>query len=126
MSARGSQFTFSAIVVVGCLVVGVALAVFVHDAPAVIIAVVMACAVATLVYAVLGGISEAGFNFGPIKVTGSAAVLFGGAWLINAALEPQLERIRVKADQDLPLLLAVAHPHKVKAARKGPGASGIG
>ena len=66
MSARGSQFTFSAIVVVGCLVVGVALAVFVHDAPAVIIAVVMACAVATLVYAVLGGISEAGFNFGPI------------------------------------------------------------
>ena len=54
----------------------------------------MACAVATLVYAVLGGISEAGFNFGPVKVTGSAAVLFGGAWLINAALEPQLERIR--------------------------------
>ena len=54
----------------------------------------MACAVATLVYAVLGGISEAGFNFGPFKVTGSAAVLFGGAWLINAALEPQLERIR--------------------------------
>ena len=54
------------------------------------------------------------------KVTGSAAVLFGGAWLINAALEPQLERIRVKADQDLPLLLAVAHPHKVEPARKGP------
>ena len=31
----------------------------------------------------------------------------------------------VETDQDLPLLLAVAHPHKVEAARKGPEANWI-
>ena len=94
MLARRGQFIFSAIILGGCLVVGVVLAVFVHDAPAVLIAVVMAFAAAMLVYAFLGGISEAGFNFGPVKVTGSAAMLLGSAWWINMALEPQLERIR--------------------------------
>ena len=94
MPARSGQFVFSAIVIVGCLVVSVTLAVFVQDVPAVVVAVVLACAVALLVYDFMGGISEAGFKLGPLKVTGSAAVLFGGAWLINQALEPQLEQIR--------------------------------
>lgn len=95
MSTRRNRFIFSAIIVVGCVVVGVALAVFFVDyAPAMIIASIMAFAAVALLYAVLGGISEAGFNFGPVKMTGGAAVLFGGVWLINAALEPQLERIR--------------------------------
>ena len=94
MSAKRGQFIFSAIIVVGCLVVGIALGAFVDYAPAVMVAVVTACALAMLVYAFLGGISEAGFNFGPVKMTGSAAVLLGSAWWINTALEPQLEQIR--------------------------------
>lgn len=94
MSEKRSQFIFSGIIVVGCLVVGVVLAVFVHGVPAVMIALVTAFAASMLVYAFLGGISEAGFNFGPVKMTGSAAMLLGSAWWINTALEPQLERIR--------------------------------
>ena len=40
--------------------------------------------------AILGGVGEAGFNRGPIKMGGSAAVLIGGAYLFNMLLEPQL------------------------------------
>ena len=58
-------------------------------------------------------------------------------WLAQSRrIKPEVPRVRgrhgcpadedcVETDQDLPLLLAVAHPHKVEAARKGPEASWI-
>ena len=58
-------------------------------------------------------------------------------WLAQSRrIKPEVPRVRgrhgcpadedcVETDQDLPLLLAVAHPHKVEAARKGSEASWI-
>ncbi len=95
MSAKRGPFVFIASVIVSCLVLGVALVVFFVEAvPALVVSVLLACSVATLLYGILGGVSEAGFNFGPIKMGGSAAVLIGGAWYFNSALDPQLEKIR--------------------------------
>ena len=94
LSVRQGPFIFSAIVVVSCLTVGIALAAFFENVPAVVISVVLACAVATLIHAFLGGVSEAGFNLGVLKVTGSGAVLLGSVWFINSALDPQLDQIR--------------------------------
>ena len=94
---KDSRFIFSAIVIVGCSVASVLLVVFVKGVPAVLVAMVMSFAASTLVYAVLGGITEAGFNWGPLKVTGSAAVLLGGAWWINQELERQLRSFNFAA-----------------------------
>ena len=94
MSVRQGPFIFSAIVVVSCLVGGVSLVAFFENVPAVVISVVLACAVATLIHAFLGGVSEAGFNLGALKVTGSGAMLLGSVWFINSALNPQLNQIR--------------------------------
>ena len=88
MSVRQGPFIFSAIVVVSCLVGGVSLVAFFENVPAVVISVVLACAVATLIHAFLGGVSEAGFNLGALKVTGSGAMLLGSVWFINSALTP--------------------------------------
>ena len=93
---KKSPFVFTAIVIVGCLVVGVALVVFVKDVPALVVSVVLACGVATLLYRILGGVSTAGFDLGVLKVGGSAAVLLGGSWFFNNELDPQLEKIRLE------------------------------
>ena len=93
-SGRRGPFIIVAVVIVACLGAGVALATFIEQAAALVVSVVLACAVAALLYGILGGVSQAGFNFGPLKMGGSAAVLLGSAFLFNAALEPQLEAIR--------------------------------
>ena len=92
MSVKHGSFILG--VIVGCLALGVALVVFVKDVPALAISVVLACAVASLLYGILGGVSAAGFDLGPLKMGGSAAVLLGSVWLFNQALGPQLEKIR--------------------------------
>ena len=93
--SRTGPFVFVAFVIVGCLMSGVVLASFdAFAAPAMVIAIVLACGVATLLYGILGGVSSAGFNFGPVKMGGSAAVLLGSIWLFNAPLESQLRELR--------------------------------
>ena len=92
--SRTGPFVLAAIVIVGCLMAGVLLGIFANNAPSLVISVVFACAVATLLYCILGSVGEAGFNLGPIKMCGSAAVLIGSAFLFNMLLEPQLEDIR--------------------------------
>ena len=101
MSVKHGPFTVSAVVILGCLVGGVALVTAVKDVPAVVVAVVLACGIATLTYTLLGGVSEAGFHLGPLSLTGSGAMLVGSAFLINNALDPQLMQIRRenRADQ---------------------------
>ena len=96
-SRRTGPFLFVALVIVGCLVTGVTLGVgFAFDVatPPLVVSVVLGCAVASLLYGILGGVSKAGFNFGPIKMGGSAAVLLGGIWFFNGELEQQLEDMR--------------------------------
>ena len=93
MPSKTGPFVLSAIVIVGCLTAGVWLSLADQPVP-LVISVLLACAVAALLYSILGGVGEAGFNLGPIKMGGSAAVLIGGAYLFNQLLEPQLEDIR--------------------------------
>lgn len=97
MSSKQGPFVFTAAVIVGCLAVGLASVVFAKDVPSLVVSVILACGVATLLYGIIGGVSEAGFDFGPLKVGGSAAVLLGGAWLFNQLLDPQLSQIRKEA-----------------------------
>ena len=94
MSSRQDPFVLLGIVIVGCLVAGVMLVLFTQTVPALVVSVVLACSVATLLYGFLGGVSAAGFNLGPLKVGGSAAVLLGSVWFFNGTLDPQLEAIR--------------------------------
>ena len=95
MSVNQGPFVFIAVVVLGCLGLGVALVVFRTDVPALVVSVVLSCGVASLLYRILGGVSEAGFNLGGrLKMGGSAAVLLGGVWMFNYPLERQLEQIR--------------------------------
>ena len=94
MHSRTGPFVLVALVIVGCLGASIALAIFAEDTPAMLISVVLACAVAALLYGILGGVSEAGFNFGPLKMSGSAAVLLGGAFLFNQFLQEQMQLIR--------------------------------
>ena len=94
---KQSPFVFIAVVILGCLALAVVLAVFVEAVPALVVSVLLACSVATLLYGILGGVSEAGFNFGPIKMTGSAAVLLGCVWMFNSPLERQLTQIRYES-----------------------------
>jgi hypothetical protein len=79
------------IVVAACLVLGVLLTVIGDKTPSMVISVLLACGIAALLYGILGGVTGADFNLGPLKVGGSAAVLLGGTWLINYYLQPQLE-----------------------------------
>ncbi len=94
MHSEKGPFVFVALIVVGCLGAGIALALFIEDTPAMLLSVVLACAVAALLYGILGGVSEAGFDFGPLKMGGSAAVLLGGAFLFNQFLQEQMQEIR--------------------------------
>ena len=94
MSVKHGPFIFIAIVIASCLILGASLVVFFKDVPALVVSVILACAVASLLYGALGGVTSAGFGFGPLKLTGSGAVLLGGVWLFNYLLAPQLEEIR--------------------------------
>lgn len=94
MQTRSAPFIISSVIIFGCLATGVGLVVLVQDVPAVVVAVVLACAIATLTYTLLGGVTGAGFHLGPVKLAGSAAVLVGSIWFINHYLDPQLAQIR--------------------------------
>lgn len=99
-SSRHWQVVFLASVVVCCLLVAAVLAVrYGPDFPALVLAVVLACAVTSLVYGFLGGVSEAGFDLGVLKLGGTAATLIGSVWFFNARLEPQFEEIRRSRNQ---------------------------
>ena len=91
---RGGPFLFVAIVIVACLAAGVWMSMSERDAPSLVISVVLACAVAALLYCILGSVGEAGFKLGPLKMGGSAAVLVGSAYLFDMLLEPQLVALR--------------------------------
>ncbi len=100
--SRTGPFVFVAAVIAACLVAGVVLASFdTGNAPALVISVLLACAVATLLYGILGGVSSAGFNLGPIKMGGSAAVLLASIWFFNGELHAQLQEIRKPDSFDL-------------------------
>jgi len=93
-SARVGPFIFVAVIVATCLVLGVELSIYNRDVPALVVAVVLACAVASLLYGILGGVGTAGFEMGPFKVVATTVVLIGGTYLFNALLAPQLADIR--------------------------------
>ena len=59
--------------------------------PPTLIAVFLGIAVAALLYRFLGGVHDATFAVGALKVTGSAAVLAGVAWWSNGELQEQME-----------------------------------
>lgn len=59
--------------------------------PPALSAVFLGIAVAALLYRFLGGIHEATFAVGALKITGSAAVLAGIAWWSNGELQKQME-----------------------------------
>ena len=95
MLVKSGPLGFVNVVTVGFLGIGVALVVFLTNVPALVVSVVLSCGVASLLYGILGGVSEAGFNLGgQLKVGGSAAVLLGGVWMFNYPLERQLAQIR--------------------------------
>lgn len=94
MQTPHAPLILSILIILVCLAAGVALAVFVPDTPAVVIAAVLACAIATLTYTLLGGVTEAGFDLGPVRLVGSGAMLVGSLWVINHYLDPQLSQVR--------------------------------
>ncbi|MEW8338781.1 MAG: hypothetical protein AB2708_02955 [Candidatus Thiodiazotropha taylori] len=60
--------------------------------PSAFYAVFLGIAVASMLYRFLGGIHDATFAIGALKVTGSAAVLLGMAWWLNDVLEIQIAK----------------------------------
>ena len=91
---KGGPLGFVNIVTFGFLAVGVALVFFPTSVPALVVSVVLSCSVASLLYGILGGVSEASFDLGRLRVGGSAAVLLGCVWMFNSPLERQLAQIR--------------------------------
>lgn len=65
--------------------------------PAIVASVFFGIAIATLVYHFLGGIDDASFDLGPIKLGGSIAALIASAWIINGQLSSQ----SINTDQQL-------------------------
>ena len=84
--------TFEKIVIVFSLIIGFLGAVMLvyFNQPAIISSIFLATGIATLVYYFLGGISDANFKMGPIKLGGSIAALIASAWLINSQLKDQI------------------------------------
>ena len=58
--------------------------------PPMLISMLLGISTAALTYRYLGGASDATFSMGLLKVTGSAALLLGTAWLSNNYLEKQM------------------------------------
>jgi hypothetical protein len=58
--------------------------------PPIVPSIFISTAISVLVYHFLGGIKDAGFKMGPIKMGGSIAALIGCAFVINHYLEPQM------------------------------------
>ncbi|MYI02305.1 MAG: hypothetical protein F4122_07275, partial [Gammaproteobacteria bacterium] len=73
LHSRTGAFVFVAIVIIGCLGAGVWLSISERDAPPLVISVALACAISALLYGILGGVGKSGFEFGPLKLGGSAA-----------------------------------------------------
>lgn len=90
---------FIAMMVLVGLAGGVLLHVF--DQAPFVIAIFLGTGVASLVYGFLGGIDDARFDLGPVKMGGSLAALVGVAWLANAKLEDQT-RLHLDRDFDPP------------------------
>lgn len=88
--SKTGPFALVAIVIVGCLASGVWISMSDRDAPSLVVAVVLACAVSALLYSILGSVGEANCKLGPVKMGGSAAVLIGSTYLFDMLLEPQL------------------------------------
>lgn len=84
-----------ACLIIGCIATGVILAVLIPErAPPIVTASVLACGVTVLLYGILGGVSKAGFELGPLEMGGSAAVLFALTWLFNGYLNDQQRVMR--------------------------------
>lgn len=84
---------FEKIVIILALIIGFLggiILVFIPNTPAIIISILLATGIATLVYHFLGGIENAQFNTGAIKLGGSMAALLAGVLLINPKLDKQL------------------------------------
>ena len=85
---------FEKIVIVVSLIIGFlgGILLIAFKFPPVIPSVFIAMAISVLVYHFLGGIQEAGFNMGPVKMGGSIAALIGCAFVINHYLDGQVKR----------------------------------
>lgn len=85
---------FEKIVIVISLIIGFlgGILLIAFKFPPVIPSVFISMAISVLVYHFLGGISEAGFNMGPVKMGGSIAALIGCAFVINHLLDQQVKR----------------------------------
>lgn len=96
-----ANFIFIGFVVIGCIGLGIWLWLTADEAPALILSVLLGISVTALLYGVIGGVSDAGFSFGPLKMGGSAAVLLGSIWMFNYYLEAQLQFNRSGENFDL-------------------------
>jgi len=67
--------------------------------PPALIAIFLGISVASLLYRFLGGIHNATFAIGALKVTGSAAVLAGIAWWSDTQLNKQIEVYNTQKDK---------------------------
>ena len=61
--------------------------------PPPVIAIFLGIAVSALLYRFLGGVNNASFTIGALKVTGAAAILIGVAWWSNNELKKSLPQI---------------------------------
>lgn len=83
--------TFEKTVIICSLLIGFFGAVILvfFEMPQIIPSIFLATGISTLVYYFLGGIQDARFDMGPIKLTGSIAALIASAWFIDSKLEDQ-------------------------------------
>jgi len=64
--------------------------------PPPVIAIFLGIAVSALLYRFLGGVHDASFTVGALKVTGTAAILIGVAWWSNGELKNSLPKVKSK------------------------------
>jgi hypothetical protein len=83
--------------------------------PPALIAIFLGISVASLLYRFLGGIHDATFAVGALKVTGSAAVLAGIAWWSNMEINKQVEAFSDKKKDSTEF---VATKQKLKKAEE--------
>ncbi len=93
-SSRIGPFVFVAIIVVGCLASGIWLSVYTPDVPSLAVAVLLAIAVSSLLFGILGSMGTDGFEISPLKMVSSTVVLIGGVYLFNLLLQSQFEEVR--------------------------------
>lgn len=83
--------TFEKTVIICSLFIGFlgAVTLVSFEMPPIVPSIFLATGIATLVYYFLGGIQDARFDMGPIKLGGSIAALIASAWFIDSKLENQ-------------------------------------